>query len=68
MATSSIFQNILVKDKRSISRLLNALEKSKTTSAKVVDYSRPVEVIEDAETIRKIFGEQENDGIQDPHN
>ena len=67
MATSSIFQNILVKDKRDIERLVNALEKSEQTKAKDVAYSRPVEVVEDADIIRTIFGAQANDGVQDTH-
>jgi len=67
MATSSIFQTVLVKDQRGIKRLVNALEQSQTTKAKDVSYSRPVEVVEDAESIRKIFGAQTDDRVQDTH-
>lgn len=67
MATSSIFQHVLVKDTPRIKRLVNALEQSEATPAKEVCYSRSVEVVEDAETIRKMFGVQSNDGLQDHH-
>ncbi len=65
MATSSIFQNVLIKDKRGIARIVNALEQSRATPAKDVAYSRPVEVIEDTDVIRRMFMEQTNDGLQD---
>lgn len=67
MATSSIFQNIYVKDTPRIKRLVNALEQSKATPAKEVNYSRSVEIVEDKDTILKMFGEQTNDGVQDNH-
>lgn len=67
MATSSIYQNILVKDKRSIRRLADALEKSQGTPAKEVAYSRSVDIVEDEDTIRKMFGVDDHDRIQD-HN
>jgi len=64
MATSSVYQNILVKDKRSIQRLVDALERSKDTPAKEVTYSRSVDIVEDEDTIRKMFGVEYHDGIQ----
>ena len=67
MATSSIFQNVLVKDRRGIQNLIGALEHSRATPAKDVVYSRPVEVVEDLETIKKIFGVRTDDGVQDSH-
>ena len=67
MATSSVYQNILVKDKRSIQRLADALEKSQRTPAKEVAYSRSVDIVEDEDTIRKMFGVDDHDRIQD-HN
>ncbi len=67
MATSSIFQNVLVKDKRSVKRLANALEYSKAAQAKEVAYSRTVEIVEDVEAIQKMFGVKSNGGVQDTH-
>ena len=67
MATSSIFQNVLVKDKRSVKRLADALEYSKATPAKEVAYSRTVEIVEDVEAIQKMFGDKSNGGVQDTH-
>ena len=61
MATSSILQNVLVKDKTSIKRFVDALERSQTSSAKEVIYSRPVEIIEDPDKIQKLFGVRTDD-------
>ena len=65
MATSSIFQNVMIKDKKSVSKFVHALEQSRTTRAKDVTYSRPVEVVEDSDMIRKMFGDQTDDRVQD---
>ena len=65
MATSSIFQTVYIKDKKRISKFVKALERSSAGSAKQVDYSRPVETVNDPEAIRKLFGEVENDRLQD---
>lgn len=65
MATSSIFEQVLLKDKKTIGRFVSALERSKETKAKRVDYSRPVEHVEDTDAIRKILGADSNDGLQD---
>ena len=65
MATSSIFQNVLVKDKRSVQRLVKALEKSKSAVEKEVSYSRSVEITDDTAMIQKMFGDIKHDGLQD---
>lgn len=68
MATSSISETVYIKDRKKIARFVKALEQSKASKAKTVVFSRPVEQISDAATIRKIFGDTKNDGIQDHHN
>lgn len=66
MATSSIFQTVLIKDKKLIGRFVSALEGSQRSRSKRTEYSRPVEHVEDTDRIRKILGAEADDGIQDP--
>lgn len=68
MATSSISETVYIKDRKKIARFVKALEKSKATKAKTIIFSRPVEQISDPETIRRMFGVTNNDGLQDRHN
>ncbi|MBR1560398.1 MAG: hypothetical protein IJ646_09195 [Clostridia bacterium] len=63
MATSSIYQNIYIKDRRKIGKFVQALEQSKETPAKEVAYSRPVEEVMDPDMIRKIFEDKQDDGL-----
>ena len=55
MATSSIFNEVKAKDKKSIRRLIHALEQSKTSKAEDVSMSHPVHALT-KEQIQKIFG------------
>lgn len=55
MATSSIFQTFMIKDKKKIARFVQALEKSRGTKTEPVRYSRPVEVVNGKDEIRKMF-------------
>lgn len=56
MATSSIFNNIKVTDKKFCHSLINAMEDSKENNGKKVVMSKPVEKL-NKEQIEKIFGE-----------
>lgn len=56
MATSSIYNNIKVTNKRFCKSLINALEDSRENNGKVVVMSRPTKKI-NKEQIEKIFGE-----------
>ncbi len=56
MATSSIYNNIKVTNKRFCKSLINALEDSRENNGKVVTMSRPTKKI-NKEQIEKIFGE-----------
>lgn len=57
MATKSILKNIVIKDKKSCSSLINALEGAKGKIAKEVNFSRSVRTVDD-ETIKKMFGDK----------
>ena len=54
MATKSILKNVVIKDKKSCSSLVNALESAKGKRAKEVIYSRSVRTADD-EMIKKMF-------------
>lgn len=56
MATSSIYNNIKVTNKKFCRSLVNALEDSKENNGKNVAMSKPVKKI-NKEQIEKIFGE-----------
>lgn len=56
MATKSILKNIALKDKKSITALVNALINAKDKSSKKVNFSRSVRTADD-DMIQKIFGE-----------
>ncbi len=56
MATSSIYNNIKVTDKKFCRSLVNALEDSKANNGKTVVMSRPIKKM-DKEQMEKIFGE-----------
>lgn len=55
MATKSFLKNIVIKDKKSAERFINALERAENKKAKQVKIDRMVENITDGEQIRKIF-------------
>lgn len=56
MATKSILKNIALKDKKSITALVNALVNAKDKSSKKVNFSRSVRTADD-DMIQNIFGE-----------
>lgn len=56
MATSSIYNNIKVTNKRFCGSLINALEDSKENNGKTVVLSKPAKRI-NKEQMEKIFGE-----------
>lgn len=58
MATKSILKNIVIKDKKSSSDLINALESAKGKKAVDVTFSRSVRTADD-EMIRKMFEKAE---------
>ena len=55
MATSSIYKELKTKDKRSIAKLIGALERSKESAAQEVQMTRPVRDLT-KEQINRIFG------------
>ena len=58
MATKSILKRIVIKDKKSSSALVNALESAKGKKANEVVFSRTVRTADD-EMIKKMFGKTE---------
>ena len=57
MATKSVLKNIVIKDKKTGSALINALESAKGKKAKEVKFSRSVRNADD-EMIMKMFGDK----------
>lgn len=55
MATKSFLKNIVIKDKKSASAFLEALENAEGKKRKNVKIDRLVEDVEDNETIKEIF-------------
>ena len=55
MATKSFLKNIVIKDKKSADKFINALERAENKKAKQVKIDKMVENITDSEQIRKIF-------------
>lgn len=55
MATKSFLKNILIKDKKSATKFIEALEKAENKKAKKVKINKMVEEVTDKEQIRKIF-------------
>ncbi len=55
MATKSFLKNIVIKDKKSAEKFINALEKAENKGSKEVVINKRVEEITDSEQIRKIF-------------
>lgn len=55
MATKSFLKNIVIKDKKSAEKFINALEKAENKASKEVIIDKRVEEITDSEQIRKIF-------------
>ena len=62
MATSSIFNNIKVKDKRFCKSLVKALEDAKEVRCKEVIFSKSVKALNEDQIIN-IFGEENSDRI-----
>lgn len=59
MATKSILKDIVIKDKKMTSSLVNALESAKGKHAKDVIFSRAIRNA-DADLINKVFGDKNN--------
>lgn len=55
MATKSFLKNIVIKNRDSANKFINALEKAENKTAKKVKVDKMVENIADKERIRKIF-------------
>lgn len=55
MATKSFLKNIVIKDRKSAGRFIDALEKAENKKAKEVKIDKMVENVTDSEQIRKIF-------------
>nr|DAQ69771.1 MAG TPA: hypothetical protein [Caudoviricetes sp.] len=55
MATKSFLKNIVIKNRDSANKFINALEKAENKKAKKVKVDKMVENITDKERIRKIF-------------
>lgn len=58
MATSSIYNELRIKDKRSCENLLRTLESSKSAKVKPVVMSKKVHTVRTAEDFVKIFGDK----------
>lgn len=57
MATKSFLKDIVIKNRESANRFINALEKAENKKSKDVRIDKKVENITDEERIRKIFSE-----------
>lgn len=55
MATKSFLKNIVIKDRKSAEKFINALEKAENKKAKSIKVNVKVEEIKDSEQIRKMF-------------
>lgn len=55
MATKSFLKNIVIRDRKTANRFINALERAENKKAKEVKIDKRVENITDKERIRKIF-------------
>lgn len=55
MATKSFLKNIVIKDKKSAERFINALERAENKKAKKVTIDKMVEDVTDGSQIRKLF-------------
>lgn len=55
MATKSFLKNIVIKDRKSATAFLEALEHAEGKKRKKVVINEPVEMIEDDEVIKRIF-------------
>lgn len=55
MATKSFFKNIVIKDKKSAERFINALERAENKKCKKVKIDKMVENVTNSDQIRKIF-------------
>ena len=55
MATKSFIKNIVIKDRKTAEKFINALEKAEKKKAKDVKIDKRVEDITNSEQIRKIF-------------
>ena len=56
MATKSFLKNIVIKDRKSAGKFINALERAEHKKAKEVRIDKMVEDVTDSKQIRKIFG------------
>lgn len=59
MATSSIFREIRLKDKRQLNKLVRALEHSRASQSVPVQMSRPYSDMS-KEQMQKLFGEKDD--------
>lgn len=55
MATKSFLKNIVIKDKKSAERFINALERAENKKCKKVKIDKMVENVTNSDQIRKIF-------------
>lgn len=56
MATSSIYHNVIIKDRKMCNALITALENAKENKHKEVYLSKKIEEVK-GETIKKLFGD-----------
>ena len=56
MATKSFLKNIVIKDKKSAIKFIDALEKAENKKVKKVKIDKLTEDVTDSKQIRKIFG------------
>lgn len=56
MATKSFLKNIVIKDRKSAEKFINALEKAENKKQKEVKIDKMVEDVKDSEKIRNLFG------------
>lgn len=55
MATKSFFKNIVIKDRKSATTFLNALENAEGKKKKNIQFKARVNDIKDEDAIRKLF-------------
>ncbi|MCI9287639.1 MAG: hypothetical protein HFJ57_06755 [Clostridia bacterium] len=56
MATKSFLKNIVIKNRKSASSFISALENAENKGRKKVTFNTPINTVKDKENIKKMFG------------
>ncbi len=56
MATKSFLKNIVIKNRKSATSFISALENAENKGRKKVTFNTPINTVKDKENIKKMFG------------